>query len=77
MTLTIDIASDTQARLVAEASRRGISVDQVIAELASKLPLHDPLEAFIGSGASGLGDLGRNHREQRAEATKGLTARGL
>ena len=77
MTLTIDIASDIQARLRAEAARRGTTVDHVIADLVSKLPLQDPLEAFIGSGASGRGDLGRNHREQRADETKNFSARDL
>ncbi len=35
------------------------------------------LAAFIGSGNSGRGDLGRRHREIRAEATRGLAARDL
>jgi hypothetical protein len=37
----------------------------------------DALEAFIGSGNSGRGDLARRHREIRAEATRGLSARDL
>lgn len=60
-----------------EAARRGITLDQLIAELASNLPGDDPLEAFIGSGASGRGDLARRYREIRAELTEGLTARDL
>lgn len=37
----------------------------------------DALEAFIGSGNSGRSDLGRRHREIRAEAFKGKSARDL
>ena len=44
------------ARLDAEASRRGISLDQLITDRADTLPtaaVDDPLEAFIGCGSSG------------------------
>ena len=37
----------------------------------------DPLEAFIGSGSSGRGDLARRHREIRVELTGGHAARDL
>jgi hypothetical protein len=37
----------------------------------------DPLEAFIGSGSSGRGDLARGHREIRAELTGGHAAGDL
>jgi hypothetical protein len=52
MTVTLDLPADAQARLETEASRRGITLDQLIAELAAQLPAEDPLEAFIGCCAS-------------------------
>jgi hypothetical protein len=45
--------------------------------LAAQLPAEDALEGFIGSGASGRGDLARRHRQIRAEMTKGLNASDL
>ena len=70
-----------RARLAAEAARQGKSVDALVAEfVAAQLPAEvaqDPLEAFIGSGSSGRGDLARRHREIRAEVTDGLAARDL
>lgn len=77
MTVTLDLPAEAQARLQAEAARRGITLDQLIAEVADKLPAEDPLEAFIGSGSSGRGDLARRHREIRAEQTAGLAARDV
>ena len=38
MTLTVDLSESTLARLRAEAERRGVSIDIVIAELAETLP---------------------------------------
>jgi len=75
VTVTLDLPAEAQARLQAEATRRGITLDQLIAELAASFPAEDPLEAFIGSGSSGRGDLSRRHREIRAEQTAGLTAK--
>ncbi len=77
MTVTLDLPADAQARLHAEALRRGITVDKLVADLANSLPTEDPLEAFIGSGSSGRGDLARRHREIRSEQTAGLPARDL
>jgi len=52
--LTVNLPEDLAARLAAEANRRGITVDEVLAEMvAARLPAEDPLEAFIGCGASG------------------------
>jgi hypothetical protein len=68
MTMTVHVPEILGSRLVAEASRRGLSVDELSAQLlAASLPSDDPLEAFIGSGRSGRGDLGRRHREILAE----------
>jgi hypothetical protein len=76
VTVSLDLPADEQARLEAEAARRGITVDQLVAELARQLPsvTDDPLESFIGSGASGRGDLSRRHREIRAEHLAGSGA---
>ena len=75
--MTLDLPADAQARLQAEALRRGITVDKLVADLANSLPAEDPLEAFIGSGSSGRGDLARRHREIRSEQTAGLPAHDL
>ena len=48
-------AEDLGGRLAAEAARRGVSVDELSAQLlAAGLPQEDPLETFIGSGDSGI-----------------------
>lgn len=60
MPMTVDLPPDVVRRLEAEAARRGVVVDQVIAELAAGLP-EDATDAptrsrtlsFIGIGASG------------------------
>ena len=78
VSISIHIPDGLADRLAAEAARRGITTDSLATELlATRLPEEDALEAFIGSGASGRGNLGRNHREIRAELTKGLAARDL
>lgn len=57
MTVSIDLPEEALARLHAEASRRGVSIDEVIAELADQLPARQPETghrslAFLGAGAS-------------------------
>ena len=55
-----------------------MSVDDLTAELlAAGLSSEGPLEVFIGSIHSARGDLGRRHREIKAEITAGLSARDL
>ncbi len=75
VTLTVHLP----AELAAEATRRQITVDELLAELAAARlgDGEDPLEAFIESGASGRGDLGRQHRKIKADLTGELTARDL
>ena len=71
MTLTIDLSEDVQARLAAEATRRGITLDALVADLAEALPLvtaNDPLELFIGCGDSGLTDPFDIHFERKTLA---------
>ena len=79
--MTVHLPDELRARVAAEAARQGKSVDALVAEIvAAQVPAEmseDPLEAFIGSGSSGRGDLARRHREIRAEVTDGLGARDL
>jgi hypothetical protein len=65
VTLTLDLPAEALPRLQAEAVRRGITVDQLVADLANSLPTQDALETFIGSGSSGRGDLARRQRQIR------------
>lgn len=63
MTLTIDLPESTLARLRAEARRRGVSIDVLIAELAEALPA-EPLDpqrklSFVGLGSSTSGRYAR------------------
>ena len=72
MSVTVHVPEDLAGRLASEASRRGVSVDELSAQLlAAGLAEQDPMEAFIGSGRSGRGDLGRRHREVLAEHLAG------
>jgi hypothetical protein len=58
VTVTLDLPAEAQARLRAEATRRGITVDQLVAEIADSFPAvatakPGTLEGFFGSGDSG------------------------
>lgn len=59
MPVTLDLPSDAMARLKAEAVRRGITLDELVAELSNQFPVarepraSDALSQFIGSGDSG------------------------
>lgn len=75
--MTVHVPQDLAARLAAEAARRGLDVDELSTELLAAGLSKDGLEAFIGSGHSGLGDLGRRHREIKAELIGGRSAREL
>lgn len=73
MSTIVHLSEHLADRLAAEAARRGVSVDELTAELlAAGLPAGeevDPLEAFIGSGDSGDPSwAGRDTRDLRAEA---------
>jgi hypothetical protein len=71
MSVTVDLPDDVLARLQAEAARRGVSIDSVIAELATALPVEPhPTEhtlSFIGLGASKPGRFARDADELLAE----------
>ena len=60
-------SSEALARLQAEALRRSITLDELVADLANSLPNEDPLEAFIGSGSIRARRSGPTHREIRSE----------
>ena len=79
MAVTFDLPDDVVARLQAEASRRGISVDAVVAELAAQLPADGPARrhrlSFIGIGASGRTEP-MDIRRERAELAARKAADG-
>lgn len=54
MPVTLDLPEDVLARLRAEANRRGVSLDEVVSELASALPdgAESPKLGFVGLGSS-------------------------
>ncbi len=72
MSTIVHLSEDLADRLAAEAARRGMSVDELTAELLA-VGLHtgeevDALEAFIGSGDSRDSSwAGRDTRKLRAE----------
>ena len=58
--MTLELSEETLARLNAEADRRGVTLDELVAELASLLPTEaatDPHKArsFVGIGSSTSG----------------------
>lgn len=70
--MTVELPEDVLAKLTAEATRRGVSIDVVIAELAAQLPADTsaPVKrklAFIGMGASRSGRGARDADEMLAE----------
>lgn len=71
MTLTIELSPEAQARLEAEAERRGVSVADLIVALAEEIP--EPADdtrtsghrlSFIGIGASGRTEPFDIHKER-------------
>ena len=59
MPVTLDLPPEARARLEAEAARRGITLDQLVAELSNQFPssgttvADDALGRFVGCGDSG------------------------
>lgn len=79
MPLTVDLPPEVLRRLEAEAARRGVTVDEVIAELAALLPAgyaETPKRSrrlsFIGVGASGDTRPFDIHREREEFAGRKL-----
>lgn len=71
MTVTVDLPEDALARLQAEAKRRGVSIDLVIAELTEALPAEtSPAKgnfSFVGLGSSTSGRRARDADELLAD----------
>jgi hypothetical protein len=60
MPVTLDLSDEVLARLQREADRRGVSLDAVVAELASALPTEsEPEERKLGFVALGASTDGR------------------
>ena len=72
MPVTVELEAELLARLEAEAARRGVKIDTVIAEFAAQLPAEtdDALAVFIGCGASGRNKPFDIHGERRELAAK-------
>ncbi|HVA61838.1 MAG TPA: hypothetical protein VNG13_15080 [Mycobacteriales bacterium] len=84
MTVSVRLPEELAARLATEASRRGLSVDELTTQLlADWLPtdtVGGPRRlsfAGVGSSAPGGGDLARRHKQLRAEAFADKTARDV
>jgi hypothetical protein len=72
MTVTVDLPEDALARLRAEAQRRGVSIDVVIAELTAALPPESSPGtrtglSFVGLGSSNSGRYARDADELLAD----------
>lgn len=72
MTVTLELSDEALARLQAEAARRGVSVDDLVAELAAQLPAEPnskerPERSFVGLGSSTSGRSARDADEMLAE----------
>lgn len=74
MSLTVDLPPEALQRLQAEADRRGVTVEDVIAELAASLPAegHDLPKrlSFTALGASGDTRPFDIHREREELAAR-------
>ncbi len=71
MTVTLDLPEEAQARLRAEAARRGVSVDLLIAQIAATFPAVTTTPTrklgFVGIGSSTSGRGARDADEMLAE----------
>lgn len=74
MFITVDLPPATLRRLEAEAARRGVGIDVVIAELAEALPAPSHAESdartrfgFVGVVASGDGTLSERYKAIRRD----------
>ena len=81
MVVTIDLPDSARARLEAEAARRGITLDALVAQLAEQLPAtsdpHSPRRlSFVAIGASG-DSRPLDIQRERAELAQRKLARGL
>ncbi len=69
--VTLALPAEAQARIQAEATRRGITLDQLVAEIADSFPAETTTprrkRAFVGIGSSTSGRGARNADEMLAE----------
>ena len=70
--MTLDLSPEALARLETEATRRGITLGELVAELAAELPADHPEVrtrklSFIGLGSSTSGRSAREADEMLAE----------
>jgi hypothetical protein len=73
VTVPVTLRDEVGPRLLAEAARRGVTPEQLAAEmLDAQLPRDDALEAFIGSGHSGRAELLDLHTARREAADRKL-----
>ena len=81
MVVTVILPDEFVARLRAEAARRGISVDDVVVELAERLPTVEAPRRARRLGFIGLGSSGRTGpmdiRLERAELAAQREAEGI
>jgi len=75
MSVTVELPAETLARLEAEAARRGVGIDTVIAELAQQLPRPDRGGARRKLAISGVGTSGGERG--RAREADDLLAEGF
>lgn len=71
VTVTLDLSDEALSRLEAEAARRGVTVDVLVAELAAQLPRETDgghrLLSFVGLGSSSSGRGARDADEMLAD----------
>lgn len=72
MTVTLELSDEALARLNAEADRRGMTLDELVAELAAALPTESSTggngrPSFIGIGRSTSGRSAADADEMLAE----------
>ncbi len=75
MPVILDLPEDVLARLRAEADRRGVSLDEVVAELASALP--NGAEATPGARELGFVALGSSTDGRSAADADEMLAEGF
>ena len=77
MSITVHLPDELASRLAAAASRRGVDVDVIATELVAAgldgAAADDPLEAFLGSGASGDHEPFDIHQARRELAARNRT----
>ena len=67
MTVTLELSDDALARLQAEAARRGVSIDVLINELATRLPQGSRSKRRRRLGIVGLGASTSGRRASEAD----------